>query len=827
MKNKILTDGLNQQQRQAVEHPVGYCTKIVAGAGTGKTKIISKRFVKLVWDLISQGIENPLERILVITFTDKAANEMKGRILAELKNNGIDYAGQELQISTFHGFCMRILRSHSIEVGLSPGFRMGDEKQLQEVFDNIIKKIRYNETNTIDGLNEVSSALGLDTGILGVKSVNRLRKIAPLDIIFDDMFALIKKIKSLGIDAKEFLDKSLSATKNFSKTAQTLPFVFGTKEEYLEAWERHLTDFADDFCQFEDKDGKKGAFQALSSDKSILVKNGSRKAIEWQPAGNFEQKISKVEKIELHLTQVVALVYALYQNELEKLDMVDFDDLINKTIRIFKQNPVIRQYYRKIFKHLIIDEFQDTNGAQLELIKLLLDDNEANVTFVGDRKQSIYGFRFAQMENLEVLHSHVETKYGQKYQEIKLSTNYRSTPEVLELVNHITTNQLGLDEKLGAHRQNPDGKYVQVTVLDGFSDSHQHKIDEAKYIAEEVLRLKSQENADYKDFAILVKSHAQADFMEKQLMKSGIPAIKRVNTGFFMTPVIRNVIALLRLAKNIRDEMALIRVLEIKLSDKELYQLKIVAEREIPLDKLKRMNFCDKLIFAFENNIIPKWELSSEVKDYVGQIFDTISALGRESLSLLQTYYKLINQIKPYYLLNEIEQYRAESDLRIFEKILVDFMHGENYISIKNFLDYIDKIKDDRGFELPKLSVKDINAVQLLTVYASKGLEFPYVFVPHIKNKTGKDDMRVSFDLQYGNKPGFGIIAHKFDGKATPKAAIYKEIWKKPRAKNEALRLFYVAASRAEKYLNILSFEPYGTTKSAEYVEDLAQVVRG
>ena len=123
-----IVEGLNQQQKNAVINPINHCTMVVAGAGTGKTNIISKRFVKLTNDLFNENIETPFGRILVITFTDKASTEMKERILKQLKLHNIDCLGQDLWISTFHSFCNRLLKKHSIEVNLSPSFKMADRK---------------------------------------------------------------------------------------------------------------------------------------------------------------------------------------------------------------------------------------------------------------------------------------------------------------------------------------------------------------------------------------------------------------------------------------------------------------------------------------------------------------------------------------------------------------------------------------------------------------------------------------------------------------------------------------------------------------------------
>lgn len=819
------TDGLNAEQKKAVENPVNTCTKIVAGAGTGKTKIISKRFVKLVFELMEQGVEEAPKHILVITFTDKAAGEMKGRIVKELEENGID--SDDLWVSTFHSFCSRILKKHSIEAGLSPAFKMGEEQELETVYTNIIKRIKYNEYKTIDNISEISAKLGINPDILSAGNLKILNKIDNLDTIFEEIYKIIKKIKSLGLEPEEFFEKALRSTSDFSKTLETLPFGFSDKDAYINGWTEHLKPYSDDFCKFVDiktdakgKNTDKGAFAAIAGEKLILDKNGKTKAEFWGYAAGFPENLEKIAPYEKYLTEVIALIYAIYCNELEKADLIDFDDLINKTIYIFKHNELLRAYYSKYFKHLIIDEFQDTNGSQLELIKLLLSSDNADITFVGDRKQSIYGFRFAQMENLEVLHKYIEQKYGKKYEEIRLKTNYRSTNYVLDAVNYVTEEHLCLDEALEAFkRTDEENKYVKYTQFYGAEHIDEQKAAEAKYIAKEILRLKSEENAEFKDFAILVKSHSQAELVEKFLTRSGIPSVKKVNTGFFNEPVIRNAIALLRYFSDATDEIAFTRILKIKLSDSQIYRLKQALDAHIlktkEFEELKRMNFCDKLRFA-EPTV--ELKIDEQTKNYLEQIQSTINILKlkRRDFSLMQSYYKLINAILPYKPSSSTENKIAERNLRVFEKILADYIEAGNYVNTKKFLEYIEKIKDDRNFEFPSTVSSNINAVQILTIHASKGLEFPHVFVLSLSAALPKPDTNINFDFQYGNKPGFGILIRKFEGKTTPKSIVYNEIWRKPREKNEALRLFYVAVSRAEKYLNVMTSE---TSKIADYTK--------
>ncbi len=819
---KKITDGLNDEQTQAVKAPINSCTKIVAGAGTGKTKIISKRFVKLVYDLQQENVSKPAERMLVITFTDKAATEMKERIYKELKDNGYDYTGQELSISTFHGFCNKILKKHSIEAGLSPSFSLLEESELKEIFDNIIQKIRYGEASTIETLPGITKKLGIEADILEVESIKKLSKIDSIDSILDSIYQIIKKIKAYGLSPREFLQKTVISTTNYSRCIENIPFGFDSKEAYTAEWENHLSEYKEDTFVLDVKD-----FDKICEAKIILDRHGKRKASEYTVTDDFPDIIKPVTELEIHATKIIAVIYELYQQKLLEIDSCDFDDLINKTIQIFKHNELLRTYYKQLYKHIIIDEFQDTNGSQLELIKLLLSEKDSNITFVGDRKQSIYGFRFAQTENLEVLHKFVEDKFRTKYDPIQLKYNYRSTPQVLDAVNFVTTEQLNLEERLEA---NPNVKFETIPEFVKYTPSATDETAEnlrvlsSKYIASEILKLKKQDSElKYSDFAILVKSHSAAEIVDKELSKYNIPCTKKVNTGFFDTPVIQNVIAFLRFAVNFRDEIALYKILNIQLSEEQIYRLKVCVDEKLrktlPFDDLVNMNFSDKLLYLREKNIISDLEVNKDVKDYAQKIFDTLAFVwqNKNNFSLIQLFYRLITEIKPYKASGTAE-YEAELNLRIFEKVIIDFSESKNYVSVKMFLEQIEKYKNDRNFELPEI-VTGQDAVQILTVHASKGLEFSYTFVCVTAPTGNSDNSAFYLDLQYGNKKGFGLIAKSYAAKTSPKALVYDRIWLDPRQKAEDLRLFYVAVTRAKKYLNILKF----STKNIDYVDNLRE----
>lgn len=821
----MIFDKLNKEQKEAVDKPLNWCTKIVAGAGTGKTEIISRRFTKLTLDLIDLKVKKPANKILVITFTDKAATNMKDRIINSLKKFDIDVINSDMWISTFHSFCSKVLKKHSLEVNLSPQCDLADEQSQKTIYDNIIKKLIYNEAQYIKNVDEITSQLKLDINLLSIHSIQEINKIGDPERVFDSIYYVIKKIKSLGLTPSEFLDRSIQSTQAFSDILKSIPFGFSDKEGYQNGWELHLNPYIEDSSNMNDT-----TFGSICTSKVILNKNGSSKAPQWSYATGFPENIDPINDLELYLTRLITLIYALYQNHLMTEDLIDYDDQINYTINILKNNPSLRKHYQNQFKHIIIDEFQDTSGSQLELVKLLLNPEEPNITFVGDRKQSIYSFRYAQMENLEVLHQYLQTMHKKEYKEVQLKTNYRSTPHVLEPVNVITKDHLILEEKLepNPHKEfDMENKNVQLTRILFDSKIKEARVHEAKYIAQEIIKIKTNDKSvNYKDFAVLVPVHSRAELIEQYLKGAGIPAIKKQDNNYFKEPIVKNLMALINLVANPRDEISFIRVLEIQLNQHKLYITKKAIYELIPDDDSFRYstNFVDKIVYLKENQLLDKLNVPDHIKTYIETVIETITGISSQAqdLSLTQAFYTLTNNISAYANLPDIDVYKAKGYIKIFEKLLIDYTQSDDNTGLKGFTEALKTYQEDKNFELPSISTSDIDAVQLTTVHASKGLEFPYVFVVSLKDGSRPSSNILNFDLQYGNKPGFGIIANKYKGNNTPKKAIYIDIWEKPRELNEKIRLFYVAISRAEKYLNIINLiDPAKNKNVPEYTSDI------
>ena len=786
IKEKFFAE-LNKPQLEATLNDINSCTKIVAGAGCGKTKVIASRYLKLVLDMQENKIEDPLSKILVITFTDKAAGEMKERIEKILNKAEIDVFGKKIWVSTFHKWTLEILKKHSIEVGLNPNFELVDEVREKEIYSEIEEKFKNLKTSEIENFGSICADLKISPNILEGKKFKNLLKIMPIQEIFDEIYRIIKQIKSKGLTPCEFLQTTVSSTQKFSKHLEQLNRYQYTKEDYIAHWARVLENYSDENCDFEN------AFEEIAGKKIIIDKNGQRKPENWLIKEDYLQKILEIEEIEIIFAKTIALIYAIFQAELSKRSLADFDDLINKTLEIFKTKPNILKKYKNQFKHIIIDEFQDTNGAQLELIKLILADNEANITFVGDRKQSIYGFRYAQMENLEVLHDVIQKKYNKNYPEISLNINYRSTPKILEKVNVLVEKYLKLNEKLNSGGEFKEEFSVIKKTIENPTSSSDIELRQAEYMVSEILDLKEKHNYKFSDFAILVSSHTEADFIEETLAKNNIAANKKVNKSFFK-----------------------IKILYLYLSESEIYSLKKALDKAIDgVYDTYKLNFAQKFFLK---------ETKEVVENFNSEIFK------------LRTLYEKINRFKPaidiFIELNSAinlinyksnwENFKAQLEIKTFEKIILNWQKEKTYAPVYEFLKHFEEVSQMRDFELPKVIISEENAVNIMTVHASKGLEYKNIFVT---NKIGKPkkagNNKFVFDLAWGEKSPFGIVLKKYLDKDTPKAKIYSEYWAKPREQAECLRLFYVAITRASENLRVISFETYAKTQKPIAYHDI------
>ena len=574
-----IIEKLNPAQREAVENTEG-AVLILAGAGSGKTRVLTTRIGYLMED---KGVK--AENILAITFTNKAANEMRERVEETLE--GTDT--KEMWITTFHSCCVRILRKS-------------------------INKIGYNRSF----------------------------------VIYDspDQVTLIKDcMRELDISDKAFDPKYV------------LSCISNAKDK-------------------------------LYSPKTYLKLN--------------EGDISKTK---------VGEIYALYQDRLKRNSALDFDDLIMKTVELFKECPDVLDFYRNKFRYIMVDEYQDTSKAQYELIKLLAKQHQ-NICVVGDDDQSIYGWRGADIRNiLEFERDYDNVKI------VKLEQNYRSTQVILDAANHVIANNTERKRKrLWSDKK--EGQLIKIQLAE-------NEIEEGDFISNTISFMKKYEDREYKDFAVLYRANAQARSVEDALNRAGIPYNIYGGIKFYERKEIKDIIAYLRVIQNPQDDISLKRIINVPRRGIGLRTIEKIEDRA----SLKEESIYSVLIDIEDNS-----DISRKARASISEFVDLMSTL--RSFTDVYTVSQIIEKVL------ESTGYKDE---------LLKEKNNEGEDRLENLQELIsvalefESASDDKSLEAFLTSVS-LNAepsddeeqedrVSLMTIHSSKGLEFPVVFLAGMEEK--------------------------------------------------------------------------------------------
>ena len=577
-------NSLNPEQLLAVQHDKGPLL-ILAGAGSGKTRVLTHRIAYL----INEKNVSPYQ-ILAITFTNKAAKEMKERV-----ENTIGELAGNVWVSTFHSTCVRILRRFIEQLGYDRNFTIYDA---------------------------------------------------------DDQKTLMKDVlKQLQIDTKQ------------------------TKERFF--------------------------LSAISKAKDELI---SPEAFALN-AYDFKKR-------------QIAEVYSEYQRRLKENNALDFDDLIVKTVELFRNFPDVLSYYQRRFRYIMIDEYQDTNTAQFHFVKLLASytnedgEIEHNLCVVGDDDQSIYKFRGANIYNiLNFEKEYPDTKV------IKLEQNYRSTKNILAAANEVIHNNYERKEK-ALWTANEEGNSVHFTQYD--SD-----LDEGNGVAIQIKAIMKEHNASFRDFAVLYRTNAQSLLFEKSLRAAQIKAKTIGALSFFQRKEIKDIIAYLKTIDNAKDDIAVTRIINI-------------PKRGIGLtsiDRIKEYAVKNELNFYSALERVEYIPAVQRIKEKVLSFLAFIEGLRYErkenELSLKQLIKKLI--IETGY----VDELRAEDPDTAEDRIqnidaLISYAERyeqmEDLPSLTGFLEYCGLNGEEAASEEESEEEKG-NYVSLMTLHNAKGLEFPYVFL--------------------------------------------------------------------------------------------------
>lgn len=608
---------LNEVQRKAVEETEGPGL-IIAGAGSGKTRVLTYRIAHLL------ALGNKAGSILALTFTNKAAREMKERISLLV---GAEQS-KTLWMGTFHSIFARILRSEAEKLGYTSNFTIYDSADSKNLIKTIVKELQLDDKTYKPGL------------ILG----------------------------------------RISKAKN-----------------------------------------------------NLVGPNAYENDYELQKM-DFQAKIPETTTI-----------YKTYMARCKRADAMDFDDLLVNTNLLFRDFPDVLTKYQRIFKFVLVDEYQDTNYSQYLIIKKIAAFSR-NICVVGDDAQSIYAFRGAKIEN--ILNFKVDYPDFRLY---KLEQNYRSTQIIVNAANSLISKNKNQIQKQ-VFSKNEIGSLIKIIA--GTTDH-----EEGFLVCNQIVDLLHNAKADYRDFAILYRTNAQSRIFEEVLRKKNIPYKIYGGLSFYQRKEIKDILAYFRLAINPRDEEALKRVINYpargigdtsieKLQKAALEQNKSIWEicSELSLYNpglgggiaTKIIQFVG-LIAGFTGRLktVDAYELANQIANASGILKELKEEKNIESMTRLENIEELINGIREY-VENATEPTEATLD---------------NYIQSIALLTDLDEEKEE-----------DFNKVTLMTIHSAKGLEFKYVYIVGLEEKL--------FPSQFSLE--------------------------NPQELEEERRLFYVAITRAE-----------------------------
>jgi len=767
-------------QKRAIE-ALSENVSVSAGAGTGKTHVLVERFVEIVRKNLAKTAE-----ILAITFTEKAANEMKARIVARLKSAGLNDARREIEnayIGTIHAFCSRLLKEHPVEAGMDPDFQVIEEDEanlLKEiVLDHVIES-RFQESGAFELLYRYSEEKIRED----IKEVHKK--------IFGCGASLEKTISNSGhfqdFDLRNELIRALNQVGNFKNKSEKA-------EETIQFLESHF-DLDWSYVEMLKSFNKKFDLRSKEGKEEVLILRAA-----------FEKFIQfQVERIGLpfHETFCSLLRDFSERYEFEKKERAsfDFNDLQRLASNLLSggqaSSVAIRSRYQKQFKFIMVDEFQDTDPLQAHLIELIQNHN--NLFIVGDVKQAIYGFRGTDPEIFRGKEKEFETK--KTGIRVSLTGNFRSRPEIIDFVNHFFD---GLWRKINlktdfltASRTFPKPDEFPIELLE-IEREEKKSIDElrrkeAKTIAARIQELVASGNFEYKDFAILFRAATKMNIYEQELRNLQIPYHLIGGHGFYHQPEIRDLMNFLTIIENPLHDIPLAGVLRspmFQVTDDTLFWLSRRAKSND-----KRSPFLNG-VNEFENIAeILETERGKLIrfKKLYGEL------LSERDMSVSQTLEFILKETQyDLYVLGLPQGKRHFANLRKLVDLARE-LETRDVIHLGDFVRYVKGIQFHEVRESEaQIEAEEGRVVKLLTIHKSKGLEFCAVILPDLLYEVDSRDWKFRFDSDLG----IGIQVYNPETADFEKSLTYQSILERNqmREEAEAKRLLYVAMTRAKEHL--------------------------
>ena len=581
-------DTLNNEQREAV-----FCTEgpllMLAGAGSGKTRSLTHRIAYLIEE---KGVAP--WNILAITFTNKAAQEMRERVDAL-----VGYGSEDIWISTFHATCSRILRRHIDLLGYDRNFTIYDASDQKSLMKEVLKEMK--------------------------------------------------------IDTKQFPERSVMSEISSAKNEYKSPLDY--RNEY---------------------------------------------------GSNFRN-------------QRIADIYEHYQKRLKENNALDFDDLIMKTVELFKLDKEVLASYQDRFRYIMVDEYQDTNTAQFELIRLLALKYQ-NLCVVGDDDQSIYKFRGANIYNILNFEHHFPDATV-----IKLEQNYRSTQNILDAANAVIANNQGRKEKR-LWTDNGAGDKITFEQLDTAAE-------EADFVAMDIARRVRKGEYQYKDCAILYRTNAQSRLFEERFITANIPYKIFGGVNFYARKEVKDLLAYLKTIDNGQDDLAVRRIINIPkrgIGAASINKVALYAQEQ-------EISFYDALCVAEQVPGLGK--AAAKIRPFV--LFIQSMKAKAKLLSVADLLQEVIETTGYVRELEAEGTDEAEARIENIDELIskaVDYAEGEEAPTLNGFLENVALVADIDSFD------ENSDYVVLMTLHSAKGLEFPNVYLAGLEDGLFPSYMSITSD---------------------------------------------------------------------------------
>jgi ATP-dependent exoDNAse (exonuclease V) beta subunit len=866
------------EQTQAIEwRDRDVC--VVAGAGSGKTGVLVERFLRIVKDSLAGKL--PPEQcagvgeILVITFTNKATREMKERIVRELLAEGLHEQRRQVEtayISTIHGFCARLLKENPFEAGVDPAFRVveGAEARriLRNAFESVIERA-YAEEET--DITELVAAMQ-DERVFGTDADD------PLEALYRSLEAALHKLRGAGIWLEEahahwqsgqditaarsllpmmdLLNPLLQEIHACLESLKTLRAGLGSA---LELQRRALVERAEAFVPLSEASSRARvaeatqAIQEISKQVSTLKRPRTNAPAEESAIRDIFQRIhlaaqnakafydllaEREEQAEQQCHRFWGLLvatWAAYTEMKREQGLLDNDDLQSQAVQLLETFPGTRQRYQRRFRHILVDEFQDTNPLQMRLIDLLHIRPHALATppqapanrlfIVGDTQQSIYLFRNADPSIFQRMeHAYRTNGLGEH---IQLAGNFRSRSEILKLINYLFGQVWrGAEHSfmpLESRARFAEKPQPSIEVVVAWEEKRKNEVDaEADALARRIRQMVESrqititdtahprfgEPVGYRDIAVLLRALTHIESFERAFTRQKVPCfVVGGGRGYYARYEVRDVMNILTVLDNPLDDVALAATLRspmVGLDVDTLYALALYASTAA--------NGKREFLYPAIPGFLQAALIAPEEAERLRHFYHLMERLRAEEdrLPVGQLLERIVEatQYDARLLVRPNGKRRLANVRKLLQMANAHSVHGVS--DFIRSLREIEKLSDREG-DAP-LEDEAANVVRLITIHKAKGLEFPVVIVAQMDRKLDQPERNLFLCDPHGPAIGCKIGDYK--------SAAYRAIEERRReaSRAEEMRILYVALTRAREHL-VLSGTVAGKPRSFNWAD--------